>query len=96
MCHALYKGFLNEKICWFCFFSVFNVDIDVFKLIVGDEIFYLFNFVFLFNIVISLVYSYIFREDFFNLNRLVNNYSRLYDVFDFVGNYSFSSVNTNH
>lgn len=42
---------------------------------------------FFFNLIISFMYSYIYRDEFNCINKLVNNYAKLNDVFKFVSNY---------
>ena len=46
---------------------------------------------FLFNVAISSFYVYIYKEEFIKLDKMINYYSKLSDVFELIGNYSGSS-----
>lgn len=47
---------------------------------------------FLFNVVVASMYAYVYRNDFVKLDKLVNLYGKLIDVFELVGNYKATSV----
>lgn len=48
--------------------------------------------VFLFNVAISFLYVYIYKEEFSNLDKLVNYYAKLVPIFELVSNYKANST----
>lgn len=46
---------------------------------------------FFFNLLISFLYLFIYKEEFDKIDKVVRNYSKLFKVFEFVGNYNAHS-----
>ena len=72
-------------------FSIISISLFILVLsnVISINYFYL---IFLFNILISFMYFYIYRNIFFRLDKFINSYGKLINVFKLIGNYSASSV----